>query len=108
MRLLFILMAALLLESCGTITVKDEILYGNKGMLGAVEYHTLAATQKEVSFEDWMQTLRTQPMVCTSVNTVADVKAAFEQMCSICNCCSYDTTEAAETLFSNLQKMGKK
>lgn len=104
MLLLFITTALLFLSGCDQVKITDEIWYGNKGMVGAVEFHTLTTGQKNLSFEDWMKLLKDQPMVCTSVNTFGDVKAAFEKLCSVCNCCSYDTTKAAETFFSNIKK----
>lgn len=103
MRILFIMTAVLLLESCGTVDIKDEILYGNKGMLGAVEFHTLTKDKVVISFADWMKLLRTKPLICTSVDTAGDVKAEIEKVCSVCHCCSYDTTAAADEIFQNIK-----
>lgn len=96
------MMMVLPLLSCKSVTVHDEIFYGNKGMVGAVEFHTMTSDQRDISFEDWMQLLRTQPMICSSVNTYGDVKSSFEKVCSICNCCTDDTKKAAEEFFNNL------
>lgn len=78
-------------------------MFGNKGVLGAVEFHTLTGGQREISFEDWMRTLRTQPMICTSVTAFGDVKTELEQLCSVCNCCTADTTAAIDGFFANIQ-----
>lgn len=100
---LFIMMGAPLL-SCNQVPIKDEIFYGNKGMRGAVEFHTLNTKTREISFEDWMKLLRTKPLVCSSVETFGDIKAAVEKLCSVCNCCSYETTAAIEQFFANVKK----
>lgn len=93
---LFTMMVALLLNGCSSVTVKDEIFYGNKGMVGAVEFHLLTTDKATLSFEQWMQLIRTQPLVCTSVNNLGDLKAEIEKLCSVCNCCTYATTAAVE------------
>lgn len=108
MPLLFTMMGALLLESCDQVPITDEIFYGNKGMQGAVSFHTLTSGQKNISFEDWMKILRTQPLICSSVKTYGDMKAAFEKICSICNCCSYDTKAKADEFFKNVNSVGVK
>lgn len=95
--------AVLVLSACTQVPVKDEIFYGNKGMLGAVEFHTLTPGQTNLTFEQWMQLLRTQPLVCSSVNAFGDLKGAFEKLCSVCGCCSYDTKKAAEAFFTKVE-----
>lgn len=76
--------------------------------MGAVEFHSMTTDTKEISFEDWMGMIRTQPLVCSSVGTFADMKAAFEKLCSVCNCCSPDTTAKAEEFFNQVLKVEKK
>jgi hypothetical protein len=100
--LLFILMGAPLL-SCSSVPIKDEIAYGNKGMQGAVEFHTMTSSKRELSFEQWMQLLKAKPLVCTSVEAFGDFKAAVEKLCSVCNCCSYEAKAALEQFFTNVQ-----
>lgn len=97
------LMGALQLSGCDSVSVKDEIFYGNKGMMGATEFHSLTTDQKAISFEDWMKLLRTEPLICSSVQTFGDAKMFFEKVCSVCNCCDVDTTKAAEQFFTNVQ-----
>lgn len=96
-------MTALPLLSCSQVPIKDEIAYGNKGVRGAVEFHTLTKGQREISFEDWMKLLRTKPLICTSVEAFGDVKAAVEKLCSVCNCCSYETQAALAQFFTNIK-----
>lgn len=100
--------AAGLLLSCNQVPIHDEIFYGNKGMMGAVEFHTLTTDTREIGFEDWMGMIRTQPLVCSSVSTFADMKAAFEKLCSVCNCCNADTKAKAEEFFNQVMKVEKK
>ena len=98
--------AALLLESCNQVPIKDEIMYGNKGVIGAVEFHTLTSDAVQLTMEEWMGLLRAEPMICTSVNTFADIKAATEQLRSVCGCCAYDTTKAMEQFFNEVKLVG--
>lgn len=97
-------MTVVLLLSCSQVTVKDEIVYANKGMLGAVGLHTLTNDQCEVTFQEWMSLLRTNPMLCVSVSAFGDVKKELEQLCSVCNCCSVDMTVAIDQFMTNVQK----
>jgi hypothetical protein len=100
-------MAGVLLSSCGNVTIKDEVWYGNKGMMGAVAFHTFTTDSHEVSFEDWMRILRNNPLVCTSVTSVGDMKKELEQLCSVCNCCSPDMTAALDQFVTNVAKSQK-
>lgn len=97
-----------LLLSCTNVPLKDEIFFGNKGMVGAVEFHSLTTDTREIGFEEWMKLLKTQPLICSSVTTYGDMKAAFEKLCSVCNCCTADTTAKAEEFFNNVQKAAGK
>lgn len=101
---LFTLMVLLLLNACGNVTIKDEIFYGNKGMLGAVEFHTFTSDQRQVSFEEWMKLLKKKPLICSSVDTFGDIKKFMEQVCSVCNCCQADTKAKADEFFENIKK----
>ncbi len=107
MEISFITMGLVVLNGCSAVDIKDQIAYGNKGLHGAVEFHTLTTASREISFEEWMQLLKTKPMVCTSVETFGDVKSAVEKLCSVCNCCAYDTKAAVEQFFTNVQNATK-
>lgn len=101
---LWALFCHLSLVACDSVPIKDEIFYGNKGMHGAVEFHTLTSGQREIKFEDWMQLLKSKPLVCSSVETFGDYKAAIEKLCSVCNCCSYEAKAQLAQFFTNIQK----
>lgn len=95
--------APLLCSSCSSVSIKDEIVYGNKGPLGAAEFHTLAVEKTiDLTSAQWQQLLLTEPLICTSVASFGDYKIAIEQLCSVCNCCSYNTNAALNTLFKNI------
>lgn len=100
---------AVLLSSCATVPVKDEIGYGNEGKLGALEFHTLTPTTKHLSYAEWTQILLSQPLVCVSTDAFGDIKKFYEQVCSICGICDYDTTAAVDSLLTHVQmtKAGK-
>jgi len=103
--LYLITMALTLLSACDQVPIKDEIWYGSKGMGGAIQVHTLTPDTKTLSFEEWMQTIRTKPLACTSLETVGDIKASIEKLCSICGCCSYDTQKAVEAFFGKIESV---
>lgn len=96
-------MVPLVLSGCSSVPIADEIAYGNKGLHGAVEFHTLTTASREITFEEWMKLLRTKPMICTSIEAFGDFKAAVEKLCSVCNCCDYSTQAAVEQFFKNVQ-----
>lgn len=102
--ILFIWTVGLLLSGCDQVPIEDEIWYGNKGMLGAVEFHTFTKDQRNVSFEEWMKTLRENALICTSVKSFGDVKKELEQLCSVCNCCNADMTKAVDQFYTNVTK----
>lgn len=95
-----------LLSGCTSVEIKDQAWYGNKGSLGAVEFHTLSSSQKDITKSQWNAILLTQPLVCTSVETFGDVKKAVEQLCSICNCCDYNTKVEITNFFNNVNSVG--
>lgn len=99
-------MAVLALSACSGVTVKDEIFYGNKGTLGAVSFHTLTAGQQDISPKDWANLLATQPLICSSIQTFGDLKAALEQLCIVCNCCTYDQEAAIDQFFNEVNSVG--
>jgi hypothetical protein len=92
-----------LLSGCTQVPIKDEIVYGNKGMLGSIEFHTLTTETREVTFQEWMQIIRDNPLVCTSVTAFGDVKTELEQLCSVTPC-SPDVASAIEQFSQNLTK----
>lgn len=95
--------ALALLSACGQVQIQDQIFYGTKGIEGSVEFHTLTTAQRDLTMEQWMEILRTAPLVCSSVNTFAQDKADYEKLCSFCRCCSYNTTAAVEQFFTNIK-----
>lgn len=103
MLVLFTVMVPLLLSGCSQVEVKDEIFYGNKGMHGAVAFHTLTPDKREITFEEWMKLLKEKPLVCSSVEAFGDYKGVVEKLCSICNCCTYETKAAFDRFFANVQ-----
>jgi hypothetical protein len=98
------LVLSLSVLGCGTVAIKNEKFYANKGVLGAVAFDTLDAKQTELTLEQWMGLLRTESLICSSVSTFGDIKAAVEQLCSVCNCCDYTDTAAAALFFDNMTK----
>jgi hypothetical protein len=91
--------------SCSRVDIKDATFWGNKGMQGAVEFHTLKPGKVNVSFEDWMKLIRTKPLVCTSPDSFGDMKKAVGQLCSACNCCDYETTKKFDRFFENVDNI---
>jgi len=79
-------MGLLLLSSC-TVNIKDETLYWDAGDAGAVTANFLTPGSSMITQPAW-DNMR-EGMACVSSDTVADLKAELEQLCSLCNCCTY-------------------
>lgn len=103
MLALFIVMVAVPLEGCNSVTIHDETFYASKGMNGATIVHTLSQAQADLTLDEWLLILRTKPLICSSIDTFGDIKAALEKLCSVCNCCSYDSKTQMESFFMKLQ-----
>jgi hypothetical protein len=95
------------LMGCGQVQIHDEVIYGNKGMLGGVSFHLLTSGQENLDFATWMKILRSKPLICTSVKSFGDVKIEIEQLCSVCNCCAADMTKAVDDFFTNISEAQK-
>lgn len=105
---LFLLMGLLLLSNCSTVKIPDHVACLNKGPLGAHCAHTNVAKTYNISAADWQALSFGQ--VCTADDpdhfgqTFADIKAALEKVCSICNCCSFSQQEQTEFFFTDIKK----
>lgn len=102
---LVISLVLIFLIDCSSVTIKDEIVFGNKGSLGAVQLHTLTSDQQDLTKPQWDKILLTQPLICASTSTFGDIKIAIEQLCSVCNCCSYNTQAAITDFFNNVNSV---
>ncbi len=107
LTLIWSISMVLLLPNCSQVPVKDQVWWGTKGIRGAVEVHTLQTGTKQISFEDWLKMIRIRPMLCTSVETFAQIKGDYEKFCSYCNCCQYDTNQTVKSSFNNLERATK-
>ncbi len=93
-------LALIFLPSCSSVQVKDYQFIGSLGPEGAVQFGTLDNIQTNLTTaEFWgMWNDLTHPMVATSVDTLTDIKAIIEKLCSFENGeCQYMTpTEKAQ------------
>lgn len=85
--LLSTLTVASLLNSCAVVQIKDEIIYGDKGSLGAHYVHTLSDEKGDIPKSQW-DDLRFG-MLCWSSTAYGDWKAVIEQECSLAKNCNY-------------------
>jgi hypothetical protein len=82
--------------------VQDETIYGDKGPLGATAVHTLSSQMTEIPKPAW-DTMRVG-MLCESAGTFADVKTAFEQLCTMVGPeCTVEVQQTAMTLFKQVE-----
>lgn len=98
------LLIAIFIVGCAQVPIHDEVFYGTKGNNGAVAVHTLFPGTQDISEADWLNIFYSEPLICESVSTFGDIKAAVEKLCSVCNCCAYDTQKQMQTFFDNIQK----
>lgn len=89
-RLLPILMAAALLNSCA-VPIKEEDFYTDKGPDGAVETHFFSTDITDIGKSAW-DSMR-EGMVCESAQAIADIKGEIEKLCTKTKC-SEETTQA--------------
>lgn len=88
---LFTMMAVLFLNSaCGTVTIKNHELCGDKGSLGAKCYYTASAGEETLSKPAWDD--KRFGMICMSAAAVLDDKQALEKLCSQSKKCVNDPT----------------
>lgn len=109
MLLLCITVAVLqTLTSCSSngkkvVEVKDQLVYVDKGPLGAVRLHTMNNLQLQIDKETW-DSLDDVPnsrfgMICTSPDFFAESQATIQKLCSFYGYCSYpDIVQAMKTL----------
>ena len=103
--LLFIMMV-LTLPSCSNVTIKDSEWFGDLGQKGAIGIHTLTTDQDKISKPAWDKARI--GMLCTSVQTFGDLKKSVEQLCSNCNCCTYDETKQVNDFVARAQSVSSK
>jgi len=92
--------------SCGDVNIKDEVWYADKGLLGAVELHTLTNDMKDIPKLDW-DNMRFG-MLCTSTDTFAEIKSELETLCSYGDDCTYDTQQKVQAIANKIGFMERK
>lgn len=75
---------AYLCASCTRVQINDSTWYADKGPFGATQIHTLSSGLVSLSKADWDQ--KRLGMVCTDVQTFADIKKDIETLCSYTTC----------------------
>lgn len=84
---LFIGMALVILSACGHVEIKDQVWYGDKGPLGAKEFHTMTTYTQKIPKDDW-DNMRFG-MLCTNAQTFGEIKREIEVLCSNYKGCTY-------------------
>lgn len=105
----FILMAlAMLLSSCGTVTIKNETIWALKGgHLGAFEAHTLSSASRDVSEAEWDE--MAPGKLCMSIDALGDYKAIQEELCSYHPSeCTYEVQEKMNQFYKRATQLHAK
>jgi hypothetical protein len=101
--LLYILMA---LSACGHVVIKDSEWCGAKpNAQGAACFHTMTTDQRELSEVEllgWLMDAQ-DPKVCTSSQTLADLKANIEVLCHDSRLCDYETKKKVQAFFKRME-----
>lgn len=100
---------ALPLLSCTTDKIKDSEWTGSRGPLGAVSFHFLTSEKHVLAPAEWLAKWNDlkHPMVCTTTDTFADIKALWEN-CVTKGQCEFvppEQQQKAGQFFSNVEKL---
>lgn len=106
-----IALASLTLSGCGSIKIKDFLVYGDKGKFGATGVHTLCDTERcppvLLKKAQWDE-LRIG-MVCTDANNFADMQANIDRFCAKNpNVCEYEEVVKAKAALSRIVRAAKR
>lgn len=93
----------MLLESCGTVQIKDSAWFGDEGREGATEFHTLTNETHDYTLAEWDK-LRFG-MLCTPATTFADWKSVIEKLCSESGKCTYETKKKVNAFMKKVNKV---
>ena len=100
---LFTMMAiALTLVSCTSVYIKDQAWFVDKGILGAVEIHTLKNGIKEIPRAEWDE--QRFGMLCITRDTFAEIKKEYEKLCSRTKC-NYEQQMIFERILQQINDM---
>lgn len=93
------------LGGCAQVQIKDSEWYGSLGILGAAGFHTLTNDTERLNIQQWAvkwDDLQ-HPLVCTSVDTLADWKGDIEKLCSFnSNECTYQVQQAVNAFYAKI------
>lgn len=95
------LLATAALSGCRNVAIKDHEYCGDKGSLGATCVHTLSSKKRKLTKPEWDKAR--VGMICETAAVFADVKTATQQLCQVCNCCTYEIQEQINTYFRNIE-----
>jgi hypothetical protein len=88
--------------SCAQVTTHDEEFWGVNG-IGATGVHTLTKDITHVDEQTWLS--MSIGMICETAGTFADVKTAFEQLCSMAGPeCTVEVQQQATMMFDNVAR----
>lgn len=101
-KMWFVIVLGLCAASCAPIKIKDHEFYGDMGKFGAVKVHSLFTEIPPVRIyqPEWDQ-MRIG-MVCTSADTIADIQATVDKLCTRSNQCDYEEMQKARSSMRNL------
>lgn len=99
-----------LLNSCGSVKLKNSEWCGSLGSQGAACFFTLSETEERLTLQQFAErwTDLSNPdgvQLCTTTSTFADLKGVIEKLCSDHEgACTYDQTEQVYQLSQKIDK----
>jgi hypothetical protein len=110
-RLLLTIMGALLLSNCAVKINDEQFCSPLPGNLGATCDNFLSSNQQILSQDQWIDRQNQwiasgQAVECTTSQTVGDIKAEIEKLCSVASC-DESTKNAIVNGLIKIQNLGK-
>lgn len=96
------ILLACILSACGTIQIQDSEWCADLGDLGASCKTTLSGQLRRIEKADWDKERFGQ--VCTTSDTVANLKAAVLKLCNQTKRCTYEKRQMIETAFKHVEE----
>jgi hypothetical protein len=92
------------LSGCAGVTLTDSEWYGSLGAQGAFGSHTLTNQTETLTLQQWSQKWvdLSHPLVCTSVDTLAEWKGDLEKLCTYSNACSAQVQAQVTAVYNKI------
>lgn len=102
------ILLSLFLFACSPVKVRDHIFYGDMGKFGAVGVHSLFTDIPPVRVYQPAWDQMRIGMVCTTADTIAEIQATVDKLCTSSKRCDYEKMEKTRSSMRNLLTVQKR